>query len=180
MSILPYKIDGQNADGTFDGFEDAPEVVLLYNSQSEAITVGDVAVLDLADTTYGAGKSVRNAVGAAGAGVANLDPRAVGFYMESRTTSDAAGFIAVQTGGIYNAALNDSGATIAVGEMLGVDVAGSQIATRSGVARLTAVTVTQWPFCIALTGADTTAGPTTPLTIEVGIMGARGGWYRGL
>ena len=32
---LPLKVDGQNADGTFDGFDDAPDIVQLYHSTSQ-------------------------------------------------------------------------------------------------------------------------------------------------
>ena len=90
---LPLKVDGQNADGTFDGFDDAPDIVQLYHSTAQAVAVGQVAYA-----------------------------MACGFFLESRAATDPAGFIPVQVSGIYDGAINTSGSQIEFGSMLGADV----------------------------------------------------------
>ena len=156
---LPLKVDGQNADGTFDGFDDAPGVVLLWQATKEVIAVGDVAVINTADTTNGVGHTVRNANGS---GLVDDSPLAVGFYLESRVATDATSWIPVQVSGIYDTALCHDGVGAAAANMCGVDLACSGATARSGVS-VFASTPTLWPFC--MTFAAIANGATGPVAI---------------
>jgi hypothetical protein len=135
---LPLKVDGQNADGTFDGFDDAPDVVLLYHSTAQAVAVGQVAYL-ADDATNGRGKSVVVAVTTDDAATA------CGFFLESRLAADPVGFIPVQVSGIYDSAINTSGSQIEFGSMLGADVS-----VTGGVKTVADPTGLLWPFCQSL------------------------------
>jgi|TARA_R110000824_G_scaffold36270_1_gene112904 hypothetical protein len=150
---LPLKVDGQNADGTFDGFDDAPDIVQLYHSTAQAVAVGQVAYL-ADDATNGRGKSAIVAVTTDDAAMA------CGFFLESRAATDPAGFIPVQVSGIYDGAINTSGSQIEFGSMLGADVS-----VTGGVKTAANPTGLLWPFCQSLDVVASGAGATIPVGI---------------
>ena len=125
----PFKRDG--VDGTND---DSNDFVVLWGTA--AITAGQCVVLDLTDSTYGVGKSVKKSA-------ANDDPLACGIAHQTIT---AAGPIKVQIKG-RRTDCTARGGNISAGAMVGAAGTGGD---DGGVKSLGTPSATVWPFAVCV------------------------------
>lgn len=127
-----FKIDGQNAVS-----ETYAKLVTLYGTDAAGVTAGQVVMLDTADTTNGAGNSVKIAD-------AEDSPLVVGVAMETTT---AVGAYAVQVAGTTSTTTSDSGGATTIGLLIGSGTGGGNGRVQNNAAW----SQTAAPFAVCVT-----------------------------